>query len=100
MISSSEFCQNHPRVLCLSATMTEISEQSTMRHLGLDPAATLKLTRNPVNNRISLINIAGRFQIGPVAQYLREGNCPRIIIFENSLVDCGKRYLEFRQVYF
>lgn len=91
------FDQERPRVLCLSATMTELTETITMGYLGLDPETTTRLSRNPVNKRISLINLPGHFKIGSIVDLLRGGNCPRIIIFETGLRDCGSRYLEFKQ---
>ena len=80
--------------------MKESSEEETILDLGLDPTETLRISQNPVNSRISLINIPGKLDIAPLVSLLENEaeECPRVIIFENSLVDCGYRYLEFMQV--
>ena len=92
--------QNRPLVLCLTATLTEMCEKETIWDLGLDPSDMLSISKNPVNRRISLINLPGSLDINPLLSMLEgpEDQCPRVIIFENSLVDCGYRYLEFKQV--
>ncbi|KAL5252834.1 hypothetical protein ACHWQZ_G015565 [Mnemiopsis leidyi] len=96
MISKFE---NRPLVLCLTATLTELNEKETLCDLGLDPTEILSISKNPVNHRISMINLPGCLDIKPLLSMLEwpEDKCPRVIIFENSLVDCGYRYLEFKQ---
>lgn len=87
-------------VLCLTATLTELNEKETIGDLGLDETELFRISKNPVNNKISLINLSGKLDIAPLISLLAgpKDRCPRIIIFENSLVECGQRYLEFKQV--
>ena len=92
------FFQNRPRVLCLTATLTAAAEKTSLRSLGLNAESVHKIVKNPVNKRISFHNRSGCLNIRPIVKRLREGNCPRLIIFEEGLVGCGDRYLEIKEV--
>ena len=84
----------------MSATMTEVTETSTIKDLGIDYKNVLKIERNPTNPRISFQNLKGELNFEHVAKLLKEKGrqCPRILIFEKSLVDCGLRFLDIKQV--
>ena len=90
--------QNRPVVLCLTATLTEVAEKLTLRSLGLDPDTVHKIEKNPVSRRISFHNKSGCLDIQPLVEHFCTGECPRVIIFEASLLNCGARYLEFKEV--
>ena len=56
------------------------------------------ISQNPTNKNISLHNCQGELDVGPLVKQLLEETCPRILIFENSLPECGLRYLEITNV--
>ena len=85
-------------VLCLTATLTEATEKKALKSLGLNPNTVHKIVQKPVSPRISFCNSSGSLQIKPIIQLLCESKCPRMIIFESSLVECGQRYLDFKEV--
>ena len=90
--------QNRPRILCMSATMREVTDSCTRQSLGI--SSFLEIKRNPINPRISFINTKGKLNVNNIAQMLEKGKqCPRILIFEKSLVDCGLLYLAIKKVY-
>ena len=84
----------------MTATMTEVTETSTIRNLGISSDRLFKIERNPTNPLISYINSTGTLNVRNIADLLRRRgrNCPRILIFENSLVDCGLCFLEMSKV--
>ena len=80
--------------------MSEMSEKVTLKSLGIDPKTVTKIEKNPVNRRISYHNSKGCLNIQPLIELLCAGTCPRVIIFESSLLKCGERYLEMKEVLF
>ena len=91
--------QNRPRILCMSATMREVTDKCTRQCLGI--SSFLEIKKNPTNPRISFINTKGKLNVENLAQMLKEKGrqCPRILIFEKSLVDCGLCYLAIKKVF-
>ena len=89
--------QGRPTILCITATLSEDDEIRTMNLLGVTEFK--KITCNPMNPRISFHNSIAPLDLNYVAELLqRRESCPRIIIFEQSLDECGKKYLELELV--
>ena len=82
----------------MTATLTAAAEKTSLKSLGINTETVHKIVKNPINKRISFHNKSGSLNILPIVSRLCEGNCPRLIIFEEGLVGCGERYLEFREV--
>ena len=92
--------QVRPAILCMTATITEVTESSTIRNLGISSDRLFKIQRNPTNPNISFINSTGTLNSRMIADLLQNKGkqCPRILIFEKSLVDCGLCFLEIKKV--
>ena len=89
--------QTRPVVLCMTATLDDIIETTTLNLLGIS-ANVKRINVNPINPRISFINCLGTLNINFIKSLLVSGECPRIIMFKTSIVQCGLLYLEIRKV--
>ena len=80
--------------------MTEVTESSTIRYLGLTTEDTTIIARNPTNKNISFHNCNGELNARILVDYMinESRRISRIVIFENSLLECGLRYLEITNV--
>ena len=86
-------------MLCLTATMLQAAEKKVIRHLGVKTSYH-KIQMSPISPRISFHNRDGVLNVRHIAEMLIkfEASCPRILIFEQSLVSCGSRFLELARV--
>lgn len=89
--------QVRPVILCLTATLTDSGELGAMRLLGITNPT--RMACNPVNPRISFHNSGAQLDMEFIASLLtRREECPRLILFEDSLKECGKKYRQLQRV--
>jgi len=61
--------KNRPRILCMSATMREVTDKCTRQSLGI--SSFLEIKKNPTNPRISFINTKGKLNVQNLAEMLK-----------------------------
>ena len=93
--------QSTPTILCLTATLIEVAQKRTLTLLGMSDHVH-KIQVSPISPRVSFKNSGGTLNIeyiGSMVQAYKK-ECPRILIFEDTLVACGAQYLDVEHVSF
>ena len=91
--------QSEPTILCMTATLIEAAEKKTLKILGMVDHVH-RVQMSPISPRITLVNSTGKLNFDYVASMVNryKDRCPRILVFEDTLVDCGAHYTEIEHV--
>lgn len=86
-------------MLCLTATLEDAAEKKTLLQLGMSGQVE-RIRMSPISSRVSFQNSPGSLNVDYLIEMVvkLKHECPRVLIFEETLVACGAQYLKFEDV--
>lgn len=83
----------------MTATMTTVAEKRVVIDLAMKKTA-FRISESPVSPRLSFHASNGELNHAYIGKLVNEKgvDCPRMIIFEAKLDNCGRKYVQITQV--